>query len=255
MTRAIHIAGLLVVSCILAALVSACGPVRHDVAGNDSVRNLPDGDNLLRLEKSLAAIEADLELVAVQRAVLDNELAYTRGLDRHDEVLIDGAFWPDAQASYGKLVEIDRLAEWANESHAAYAVHQHHVTGVSIDARGDFAHEEGYVIFSSDMARDSSFDTAGVATPGRVPPGTYATLGSGRYVNQYVRRNGEWKLLVHEYVHEVSMRLEAVDLCAVGCLGRRDTSDISYMRPLQPLSADERRSRALRGKSPHAAVE
>ena len=106
---------------------------------------------------------------------------------------------------------------------------------------------------AADLARPD--DTAGVATPGRVPPGTYATLGSGRYVNQYVRRNGEWKLLVHEYVHEVSMRLEAVDLCAVGCLGRWDTSDISYLRPLQPLSADERRSRALRGKSPHAAVE
>jgi hypothetical protein len=111
-TRAIHIAGLLVVSCILAALVSACGPVRHDVAGNDSVRNLPDGDNLLRLEKSLAAIEADLELVAVQRAVLDNELAYTRGLDRHDEVLIDGAVVGKAKViSGGARCSSARLSE------------------------------------------------------------------------------------------------------------------------------------------------
>jgi hypothetical protein len=78
-----------------------------------------------------------------------------------------------------------------------------------------------------------------------------ATLGTGRYVNRYERRNGEWRLIVHEYVHDISMRLEAVDLCATGCLGRWDTTDISYLRPLQPLTVEERRARAELGKTPH----
>jgi hypothetical protein len=46
------------------------------------------------------------------------------------------------------------------------------------------------------------------------------------------------------------MRLPAVDVCADGCLGRWDASDISYRRPLEPLSADERRARVEQGKTP-----
>jgi hypothetical protein len=43
-----------------------------------------------------------------------------------------------------------------------------------------------------------------------------------------------------------------VDLCADGCLGRWDGSDISYVRPLEPLTVEERRARAEESKTPRA---
>jgi SnoaL-like domain len=200
----------------------------------------------------LATLEADVAGMATYQAIWENELQYTRGLDRHDEALERDVFWPDAAISYGNLVPFEELAAWANSVHATAAAHQHHVTGLTLDVDGATAHEEGYILFSSDAVCDRSRDVEGVPTPGRVLAGSMATLGTGRYVNRYERRDGDWRMIVHEYVHDVSMRLPAVDLCADACLGRWDRSDISYLRPLEPLSAEERRARAERGRAPRA---
>ena len=209
---------------------------------------------LAALDARLAALEADVADIATYQAIWENELEYTRGLDRHDEALENAVFWPDAAISYGNLVEYEELAAWANASHANSAAHQHHVTGLTLDVDGDVAHEEGYIFYSSDLVRDKSHDAAGTPTPGRVAAGSFATFGTGRYVNRYERRDGDWRMIVHEYVHDISLRLPAVDLCAEACLGRWDSSDISYLRPLQPLTAEERRTRAEQSRTPHATL-
>lgn len=211
-----------------------------------------DFATLRALDTQLAALEADVAGIATYQAIWDNELEYTRGLDRHDESLERGVFWRDASISYGTSVSYDELPAWANASHANSAAHQHHVTGLTLDVDGATAHEEGYILYSSDMQRDQSRDTPGEPTPGRVVPGSMATLGTGRYVDRYERRNGDWRLIVHEYVNDISMRMEAVDLCATACLGRWDRSDISYLRPLQPVTSEERSRRAEQSRTPHA---
>jgi len=205
------------------------------------------------LESRFAELRADVQEIADYRDIFDNEHEYARGLDRHDNALIGSVFWPDARASYGSLVDMDGFAEWANEGHSRSAAHQHFVTGLTLDFDGDTAHEEGYIYFSSDMPRDSSLDYVGVPTPGRAVAGSLTTFGTGRYVNRYERRDGEWRMIVHEYVHDISLPLETVDLCATACLGRWDTSDISYLRPLQPLTVEDRQQRAERGRRPKAA--
>jgi hypothetical protein len=188
--------------------------------------------------------------VADDAAILRNEMKYTRGLDRHDATLSDDAFWPDAVITYGKVIPVNEIGSWSNDLHSKRAAHQHHVTGLTLDIKGNTAHEEGYILFSADEQRDTHFDTNGTPSPGRVLKGTRATLGTGRYVNRYERRDGEWKMVVHEYVNDLSVSFEPVDLCATGCMARWDTSDLSYQRPLQPLSDSERRQRIERGKKP-----
>lgn len=244
----------LTVPLLVAALIAVYSVNGCTTDFRDALESHGSANALDALEAQLDELEATVQAIADHRAVWDRELLYTRGLDRHDEELINDTFWPDAEASYGTLVSMDEFAVWANESHAEYAAHQHHVTGVSVDVGGDTAHEEGYIVYSSNVERDTARDTRGASTPGRVVPNSYATLGSGRYVNRYERRNGEWRIRVHEYVHDVSMRLEAVDLCAHGCLGRWDRTDISYMRPLEPLSLAERRRRAHMGGTPASAL-
>jgi hypothetical protein len=251
MSRAIPVAAILLAIVLGGAYVISNRRASDDAATGGAA----DLAALADLDAQLAALESDVASMAAYEGVWENELQYTRGLDRHDETLIRGSFWAEAQASYGTLIDVEELAPWANASHANSAAHQHHVTGLSLDIAGDTAHEEGDILYSSDMPRSKALDSPGVPTPGRAPPGSFATLGTGRYVNRYERRGGDWRLIVHEYVHDVSLRLEAVDLCATGCIGRWDASDISYLRPLQPLSAEERRQRSEQSMTPHAMPE
>jgi hypothetical protein len=235
--------------------VVVAGGAYFAMESRDAVDDVGDADAVAALrvlDTQLAAMESTIDSMADHQGILENELQYTRGLDRHDEALIRDSFWSDARASYGTLVSMDELAGWANDSHANSAAHQHHVTTLSLDVVDGTAHEEGYILYSSDMPRDKNLDTVGDPTPGRAVAGSFTTLGTGRYVNRYERRDGDWRMIVHEYVHDVSMLLETVDLCATGCLGRWDPSDISYLRPLQPVSVEERRQRAGRGMAPRA---
>jgi hypothetical protein len=232
-----------------ALLVASCSS-----GSGDGTEAGADNAALPEIAAQLSAMESALEKLSTDREILENELRYTRGLDRHDDPMIRDAYWPEAAVSYGTLRPVEGLAEWANETHAKRAGHQHHVTSLTLDVDGDTAHEEGYILFSADLIRDTSFDTPGTPTPGRLLAGSKATLGTGRYINRYERRNGMWKMVAHEYVHDLSVRLEPLDLCATSCLARWDSTDISYLRPLQPLSVEVRRQRAELGKKPHSAM-
>ena len=209
---------------------------------------------LAALDKRLAGLESDTKQVTDEAAILENEHRYTRGLDRHDATLARAAYWDDAVISYGNVVPVDTIGTWANSVHMQRAAHQHHVTGLNLDITGDTAHEEGYILFTSDIERDRRFDTNGTPSPGRVKKGTKATLGTGRYINRYAYRDGQWKMVVHEYVHDLSIGFTPVDLCATACMSRWDPSDLSYQRPLQPLAESEYRERIERGKKPTAQL-
>ncbi|MEJ0034775.1 MAG: nuclear transport factor 2 family protein [Gammaproteobacteria bacterium] len=219
-------------------------------ACTDGEKSEVDAAALASAEKQVAELESAVRQVADDSAILQNELKYTRGLDRHDEKLSRDAFWPDAIITYGNVIPPNDIGTWANSVHSKRAAHQHHVTGLTLDVDGDTAHEEGYILFTADVQRDTSADTNGVPSPGRVLRGSKATLGTGRYVNRYERRDGQWKMAVHEYVHDLSVSFEPVDLCATACMGRWDPADLSYQRPLQALSESERGQRIERGKKP-----
>ncbi len=234
---------------LIAALVAV--PLVASCSGEKSEA---DAATLASLDAQVAALESDIKQVADDSAILQNEMKYTRGLDRHDEPLTREAYWPDAVITYGNVVPVVEIGSWANSVHSKRAAHQHHVTGLTLDIEGDTAHEEGYILFTADVQRDTRFDTNGTPSPGRLLKGTRATLGTGRYINRYERRDGQWKMVVHEYVHDLSVSFEPVDLCATACLGRWDTSDLSYQRPLQVLSDTERRQRVARGKKPTAQL-
>lgn len=241
-------AGALVV--LLAA--AGCSGGGGDAPGTNAAA--ADLAALHAIDAKLTKLEADVAGMATYQAIWENELNYTRGLDRHDAALMPKSFWPEASISYGSPVKVADIVSYANDGHSNAAAHQHHVTGLTLDVDGDSAHEEGYILYSSDMPRNKALDTPGEPTPGRaLLGGKLTTLGTGRYENRYERRDGAWRMIVHEYTHDISMLLTPVDLCATACLGRWDRSDISYLRPLNPLTAEERAARAEQSRHPHAA--
>lgn len=115
---------------------------------------------------------------------------YCRAVDRHDNDLLEQVFWPDCEINYTNLFSGNRadFLAWANPHHEElYINHQHHVTSQIIDVDGETAHGEHYCIVFLQRADGSIL------------------LSSGRYLQQFERRGGEWRILVREFMPEISM--------------------------------------------------
>jgi SnoaL-like domain len=204
-----------------------------------------------RLQSRLDALDPQVRYLKDRKDIFDVMKRYTRGADRHDKELVRSAFWPEATISFGTPLGRDEYVDREERELAGYAAHQHHVTGQTIDIDGDTAHVESYVVYFL-VPRDRSADSVGPATMGKANTKEKTRMGSGRYIERWERRNGDWKILVREYVEDLALLGETVDLCTNGgCLGSWDRNDLSYVRPLQYQSPERRQARGDANRQPH----
>jgi hypothetical protein len=202
------------------------------------------------LEARLASLDPQVRYLKDRKDIFDVAKRYTRGADRHDKELVASAFWPEATISFGTPMSRDEYVSWEESLLAGYAAHQHHVTGQTIEIHGDTAHVESYLVYFL-VPRDRSADAVGAASPGRALTSEKTRLGSGRYLERWERRGGEWRILVREYVEDLALLGDTVDLCAAGrCLATWDRTDFSYARPLEPLTAETRAARGDANRTP-----
>ncbi len=196
----------------------------------------------------LARLQAQVGELRDRQDIADVLQRYIRGIDRHDKDLARSAFWPDARIDLGTPMGREDYVNHEEKALAAYAANQHHITGQTVEIDGKNAHVESYVFFIV-VPRDRRLDETGPATPGHVLTAEKTEIGSGRYIERWEKRRGEWKILVREYVHELTVKGDAVDYCSTRpCLGRWDRDDLSYVRPLEPLTLETRRARAEANK-------
>jgi SnoaL-like protein len=206
------------------------------------------------LQARLAALAPQVAYLKDRRDIFDTLKRYTRGVDRHDKELVRSAFWPDATISFDHPQKLDEYVDQEEALLATFAAHQHHITGQTIDIQGDTAHVESYVIYFV-VPRDGRKDVAGPATPGRALTSAKSTIGSGRYIERWEKRNGEWRILVRNYVEDLQLQGDTVDYCGTRpCIGTWDRNDLSYMRPLQPITPEQRRERAEANKQTRSPV-
>lgn len=202
------------------------------------------------LQARLASLDPQVRYLKDRKDIFDVSKRYTRGADRHDKDLVRSAFWPEAMISYGTPMSRDAYVDWEDKALAGYAAHQHHVTGQTFEFDGDSAHVESYVV-SFFVPRDRSADGVGPATLGRALTREKTRLGSGRYIERWERRDGEWKILVREYVEDLALLGDTVDLCSNGaCLGSWDRTDLSYVRPLELQTPQQRQARGDANRQP-----
>jgi hypothetical protein len=210
------------------------------------------------LQARLAALDPEVQYLKDRKDIFDASKRYTRGADRHDKELVRSAFWPEATVSFGTPMSLDAYVDWEESALAGYAAHQHHVTGQTVEVDGDTAHVESYIVYFL-VPRDRSADAVGAATVGRALTSEKTRLGSGRYIERWERRSGEWKILVREYVEDLTLLGDTVDVCANrGCLGSWDRTDLSYARPLEHQTAEQRQARGdanLRPSNPQGPGE
>lgn len=154
-------------------------------------------------------------------AIIDLAALYMRGLDRLDEALVRGQFWPDAQCEYG--IFSGSPADFAAFCMAALKDHDrnHHMLGQHLI---DF------------VAPDEAFGEVYYQAYHRITDEAGAKRDlviAGRYVDRYERRGGAWKIV---YRSELVDRLrddpasDAMLEAAPFIVGARKPADPLYNR-------------------------
>ncbi|MBC2777023.1 nuclear transport factor 2 family protein [Parasphingopyxis marina] len=190
---------------------------------------------------AIAALRERIEAIEARQVYAEDRLGiheclwrYCRGLDRHDEELESSAFWPDAQVNYGHAFSgsLADFIAWGNQGHDSFFdMHQHHLTNVTVDIDGDRAHVESYLI-NLMRRKDEKLD-----------------IGGARYIDLFEKRDGEWRILIREYLPDVRTEGPAT-VTGLGLPpsgpGRWDREDLSYARPLQRRPANDPAATAWR---------
>ncbi|GAB3287575.1 nuclear transport factor 2 family protein [Parahaliea aestuarii] len=166
-------------------------------------------------EKTMSADNRDAQLdeALAKLAVHDLLMAYARGVDRADSELLGSIFLPDSTVVSGAFNGSG--PEFAREITRSVSENLvrcfHSIANEWVKVEGEHAVGEAYVI---------AHMTAG---------GTDTVTG-GRYVNEFERRDGSWKIRSHTFVADWNMNLPTsfqsdgmyAALDSRGCFGRND---------------------------------
>lgn len=174
----------------------------------------------------------DAELEKRIREQLDRDeilrvlMRYARGLDRLDNELARSCYWDDAIEDHGSYVgKPDDFIRWADSTTLAFESTAHGILNHSCDLQGDDAYCETYYLFTSKAA---------------VAPHLMST---GRYVDHFQKRNGEWRIANRVCIVEAQYELDDYVLSRLAppaytadepCQASRDRTDVSYHRPPVP---------------------
>ena len=174
------------------------------------------------------------ERLADRAQITDTIYRYCRAIDRYDYEALREVYHPDAIDSHGLYIGgLDGLIEWVRERHKAISFSMHIVTNILIEFAGpDAAVVETYYLVSQHYpaANDGA---AKVPSQGQSKAGVAMDLtGCGRYVDQFSRRNGVWRIQHRSVVTDSNTLVESTTPApemAPDCIwGTRDKTDCIY---------------------------
>ena len=140
--------------------------------------------------------EKRLQLLIDKQDIYELMCRYARGVDRFDKDLVQSCFWPDATAVFPRSADSVFKGSYSDylkidvESWKPYTAQQHYLCNHLSEIDGDQALAETYQF---------SFYWK---TPGDDPK--LNSQNSGRYIDRYERRNGEWKVIHREFIRNFS---------------------------------------------------
>ena len=123
-------------------------------------------------------------------AIRDVARRYSRGVDRLDGELMKSAYWPDATDDHGVFVgNAWEFVERCMSSHLRWRSTMHCIFNHTVDLDPDGVRARGELYNVSYLfARDAPT----------------ADTWFGRYLDDYERRDGEWRILQRVCVHEAT---------------------------------------------------
>jgi ketosteroid isomerase-like protein len=125
-----------------------------------------------------------IQEVLDREAIRDVIYRYCRAIDRQDAELLRSCYHEDAIEDHGGIF-YGPLDEWVrqtiNHDLSIFTATSHMVTNTAIVLEGDEAYVETYVLASHESRDDGS--------------GAELMWLAGRYIDRFVRRDGEWRIL------------------------------------------------------------
>lgn len=171
-------------------------------------------------------LESKLREIVDRHEIWQVMLRYCRGLDRLDVALVRSCYFDDCIEDHGHYVGgPDGFIEWANSISLRYESTQHAVLNHYCELDGDDAYCETYFHFTAVRTEAPHF------------------MSTGRYVDHFQRRNGEWRIAnrvtIVDGTYDIDESHESKSMPpAYGpgevCPATRDKNDVSYQRPLRP---------------------
>jgi hypothetical protein len=169
-----------------------------------------------------AGLDDGLRLLLDKQQIRDRLMLLFRGLDRRDRELILQAFHPDAISDHGSVktssVEMAERVLRGSPDQMMHFVGNH-----LAEIKGDRALSETYFV-----AIIETSGTEGVSTGFR----------AGRYLDQWERRDGAWKITLRTLVDDWS-RLDPLSATVAGAgfhRSSRSADDLLYALRAQTLS-------------------
>lgn len=155
-------------------------------------------------------------------------LRYLRGIDRCDAELIDSAFHPDATIEHGghRWTGTTAGREITTSVRAHHTSSDHVIGNHLIELRGETAFSETYMV---------------CYLCGEDERGEYILVRAVRYIDQFERRGGTWKIAHRKTIRDWDRidRITERPPRAAYFDGVRGHDDLSYRRPLvdEPVAA------------------
>jgi hypothetical protein len=174
-------------------------------------------------------IDPELRILLDKQELHEVLMRYCRGVDRLDPALIESVFHPDAIDDHGVFSSTRRedFLEWVLPFQSRFTMTAHMMTNEYFVVDGDVAYGEAYAIMYTE---EPPVDDG--------PPRLITS--TGRYVDRFERRNGEWRIahrrLIIESDHTTELAQHSTDLRgeefsrSAFVQGSRDLNDPSYDR-------------------------
>ena len=173
-----------------------------------------------------------LARIADRLDIQDTMARYARGVDRRDWEQVRQIFHPDAHDDHGEYKGgVDGFIDWVSQRHAHVAQSMHFLGNCLIEFAGDDkALVETYYIAMQRLEEDAGPALTLLKEGGGSPSGAVDVNILGRYIDQFERRHGNWKV-ARRVVAFDSIRTHPVTSGPLNpnwALARRDDKDPVY---------------------------
>ena len=170
------------------------------------------------------ATQSAIDALIDKQAITELIYRLARSIDRCDAVLLKSLFHPDATDDHGSFQGTAAdFIPWVMGVLGTMTRTQHVIGNVLIELDGDSAASETYFVAHHVIPRVGA---------------EVLMLASGRYLDRFERRDGQWKFSHRHAVYDWSSTAPATDIWnradpGVTVFGARGTADASYAnRPI-----------------------
>lgn len=159
--------------------------------------------------------DGGIQVLLDKQAITEVIYRYARSMDRLDREAGYSVFWPEATADYHEQMFVGSghgFVDMCMEAHLGFVAHSHQFSNILIAVDGDTARSETYGDVTLRRADGDG--------------GFIDLRNCGRYVDRWERREGEWRIIDRQYLHDFDATYPSP--AGFQTTGRRDRLDASY---------------------------